>query len=341
MSWMTFCDGHFPFAVTEQVYYGSAWHEIGEWDGTTFYDPGDGSLNPSADSSAVFPVTGKWTPYPVGFTLEQMCELFWRWRHAKMTLTNLGVFTLTADSITDTNEALGTSVASGSATATAELLLKSYTRRSRWLVPPNFVEPDRPEAELIGSGWAVRGEYIVTEGGVDASSLVEHSIKTRYSAGATDSSTGSGSGVLAGASAAVGLEFLLQAYFARPSITDYPVIKSAGLYWPALDFSGAWDGTIDRSANTAGVYDSRFLHRYVSSLLRYDTYAETTDELEVKVKLGSGDVDFVVGLYKLDDSVFFGSEDVGLFSERPKLEIACDKFFTYGGIYDEATGARI
>ena len=63
---MTFLDGHFPFCPTPAT----------EWDGETFF-----AWYPSGSSTNYVPVFGHGTRHPIGFTVEELCILYWRVKH--------------------------------------------------------------------------------------------------------------------------------------------------------------------------------------------------------------------------------------------------------------------
>jgi len=101
---VTFTDGYFPFCVREVAEDGEPFEE---WDQTTFFveiddlDFPEGNLRyASKITTGRVTVYGKHTPYPVGFTLQEMSWLYWRiskWDSGFQDMTNLTVPAITAN----------------------------------------------------------------------------------------------------------------------------------------------------------------------------------------------------------------------------------------------------
>ena len=84
MRGLTFADGFFPFCPSTVDKYGDPYEH---WDGTTTYNRatpvGFGTLYskaPSKSSSEDIAVYGAGSLYPLGLTLEQATEFYWRWK---------------------------------------------------------------------------------------------------------------------------------------------------------------------------------------------------------------------------------------------------------------------
>jgi hypothetical protein len=77
---LTYTKGYLPppNCITE---YAEDGEKVEWWDGTTLYQS-----NPSKSSSEMVSVVGDGTAYPVGFSLEELMQLYWRAKQYKVTI---------------------------------------------------------------------------------------------------------------------------------------------------------------------------------------------------------------------------------------------------------------
>lgn len=102
MATLLYTDGYFPFCFPQVAEDGLPFEE---WDGETLhtetveYTIGYGDeaetyldtrINPSKSGSAKITVYGEGTHYPIKLTLEQVSEMYWKWRKVKFEFSELG-----------------------------------------------------------------------------------------------------------------------------------------------------------------------------------------------------------------------------------------------------------
>jgi hypothetical protein len=299
---LLFADGFFPFPISRD--------DVEEWDGSTFYNGA-----PSNASDKTTRVVGPFTHRPVGFTLEELSRIFWRVKHWK----------ITAD----------------------------FTVKEMGLVEDGEIEPGVPNFE-----WDVAFTYpfnVTFDGGdidpgrdsgdgtIDAKYKYEHTTISATAPSTIDQiylegkisgesylCTGANSRLFSlsldvGLSVAVVFEIFFQSlptYYLNDLYYPYLVIQTAQQNGITSAYSFKDGETSQIATTTSGNPDAIADYTEASSAVTFFGHS-------VPIRWPDGE------WVKID------TEDQFMVFSPNAISIEPSKFWSYGGIYDEDTGAPV
>ena len=363
-----FLDGHLPFPARTRHFAGGAWHDIEEWDGVTWFFGW-----PSKLPDKFVPVVGPGSMAPIGFTLEQICDIFWRWRRVKTIVSTPFVATVPGFTTPATgkyvfNEDLHEyvwTVTPSDSVVTSEVVREESTDLSNQVLgnlldieePTEWTDEHHPNLNVAGGfyGRTTMGRIEGSEGNswagiVQNSGHVEDSINASASTDVTYDFS---------AATLMRMYFGLNAFY-----------RHGDLYYPTIDLEVR---TNIRCANSATWQEAGPPH-----LPQIVESAGHLTQHRRRYGVNEGGVqNFGTGphpVYSYDKPLLVtcrGTLPSGAAWEKT-VEIPCqetltvsesggsatstpsityegdwrviwepDKYFTYGGIYDETTGVRI
>jgi len=289
VSRLTYADGHFPFCI-----------DAGEmWDGTTYFDN-----KPSNASDKQTKVVGPGTLYPVGMTLEEVAEIYWRMKYIK-------------------------------ASCSYEVDVYTSEDEGEWGTPHQSFEVEVNKEDY-------EGELIDDDGRV--CNFIEIYYDGIYWEG--DKETARNVTTLVGQETSLVClnQWVLDAHVGTLYDHNWP----DGIPWPSQLF-------LEWKPRSCLFYDGKYFPYFrVSSISA--NYLDTTElnSYAQKIDQGAGHET----LRAFPGSSLFGKELTVFGPPAPTLSpphgaidylettaanvsIEAHKYFTYGGIYDEDTGARL
>lgn len=348
---------HFPDAFEGRLTY--AQREVKMWDGTSMSE-GDGLGFPSSIDGEAVPAVGPGTWYPWGMTLEQACRYYWRVMQADAALT-VGELRATVPAI-EIPEAHRFEVGEG--WVSAPVSVASYSGEiSSW---PALSDPS-------AAGSKLRRDYSYQVGNSAIALCPDDHVKAllQQKAGLTTVFELEGGGVDIGSISvwknvngdppetdAFVVSYANVRSSFNPGFVSEPVFYVNGLYW----FPTPWLELEAVASLSVGWSDSEGAPKAASSISRRTlvagsnhTKSSASDDLPApsvtfRLKFSDAPGDVIEGIpfcvmTGYDDRSLGGAQDKSIPAEAYLdgpivLTIAVEKWFTYGGIYDESTGAR-
>lgn len=352
--------GHFPFCVKRLAEDGAPFEA---WDGATYvFNSSNTSKRPSKTESSLVTVYGTHTPYPVGFTLAELMEIFWRCKRFDLSVD--GSISVTSPAITanggyytgDPPVWVATSATVPSISLTASNVGPAYVQGDYTFDAfggAGTEQPDPPKHKVCmgpfsGIKW---NPYDSSNVYLPPPTLLALGLTFSFGESDTDSNTDSAEGSSASNSAtvAIGLDM-------RLSLED--VIFAEDKYWPRFQsvnpnnkiFADVRRSSEARqpSGDWTNVSEIRIALYQISSYFNegIPDGAEISRTIPFEITLSEGNtIAFPVGTWRQVYTAWAAPEtevdhphDASLVPSMPTFKIVCTKWWEYGGIYDENTG---